>query len=84
MNAILRHNLYGLQGRGKAFKPIVTILDLYLGKIILVTVENMHGVCQETESLHASWGGTLQIKGRGDEGLDLGRGNGDAAEGRQK
>lgn len=55
MNAILGHNLYGLQGREKAFKPIVTTLDLYLGKIILVTVENMHGVCQETESLHASW-----------------------------
>lgn len=33
------------------FKPIVIILNLCFRKIILMTVENMHGVCQETRCL---------------------------------
>lgn len=40
------------RGERNAFKTIVRILDLCFRKIILVTVENMHGVCQETGNLH--------------------------------
>lgn len=42
------------RGEMTAFMPIVIILHFSFRKIILMTVENMHGVYQETGSLHAS------------------------------
>lgn len=51
---IIRHNLRDFGGETNAFKAIVIILDFSFRKKILVTVENMHGVYQEIESLHAS------------------------------